>query len=205
MPHPFRPVRLILAGITLAALIGGVLALGAGPLSQAGVDEAEARARHVEIDSVELLDAASKPVAWGALKGRPRALFFGFTHCAVICPVTMYELLKAVEDLGPTADGIDVQFVSIDPERDTPKRLGEYFSGFGPRIHAFTGSAEAIARIAGSYQVTYHRMADPHGEYAMSHTTTIFLLDRLGRISDVLAYDSPRGLIRQRLRALAGA
>lgn len=149
-----------------------------------------------------LTNHLGEQVRWGSLEGAPRALFFGFTHCPVICPVTVYELTDAMEKIGE--NNLLIDFVSIDPERDTPDRLREYFSGFGPRVRAYTGSPGAIAKLARAYQVTYSRQELEGGDYTMDHTATVFLLDAEGRVADVVAYGSPPDVVQSRLRALAG-
>lgn len=151
-------------------------------------------------DDVVLTNHLGQEVRWAALKGAPRALFFGFTHCPVICPVTVYELTDAMEKIGP--NDLVIDFVTIDPERDTPERLREYFSGFGPRVRAYTGTPEAIAELARAYDVTYKRQDLEAGGYTMDHTATVFLLDAEGSVADVVAYGSPPEIVQQRLSAL---
>ncbi len=144
----------------------------------------------------------ARAFAGAALKGKPRALFFGFTHCPVICPVTVFELNDAMDKIGEPAADIVIDFVTIDPERDTPTRLREYFSGFGPRVQAYTGTPQAIARIADGYEIIYSRSALEGGDYTMDHTTTVFLINPEGEMVDVIGYGSPADVIEQRLRAL---
>lgn len=154
-------------------------------------------------DRVLLTNHLGQEVRWDALEGVPRALFFGFTHCPVICPVTIYELTDAMEKIGP--NDLVVDFVTVDPERDTPQRLQEYFSGFGPRVRAFTGTPKAIATLARKFDVTYKRQDLEDGDYTMDHTATVFLLDAKARVADVVAYGSPPEIVQSRLRALVGA
>lgn len=154
------------------------------------------------VDTVRLTNHLGEEVRWGALKGRPRALFFGFTHCPVICPVTVYELNDALDKIGATNVAID--FVTVDPRRDTPERLREYFSGFGPRVRAFTGEPSEIARLAHAFGVIYSEQPGDGGDYSMDHTATVFLLDASGRSVDVVAYGSPPDVMQERLRALQG-
>ena len=151
-------------------------------------------------DAVVLTNQQGQEIRWSALKGAPRALFFGFTHCPVICPVTVFELTDAMDKIGE--NNLVIDFVSIDPERDTPSRLREYFSGFGPRVRAYTGAADAIARLARVYEVTYKRQELEDGDYTMDHTATVFLLDAQGREADVVAYGSPPEVLQSRLRSL---
>ncbi len=157
------------------------------------------------VDDVVLLGRGGEEVRWGARKGRPRVVFFGFTHCPVICPVTVWELNDAMDRIGVPAENLAIEFVTIDPSRDTPERLSEYFSGFGDRVHGYSGTPEAIARIAGGFEVVYRRNALEGEDYTMDHTATVFLIDSRGRVADVLAYGSPPELIEARLRTLVGA
>lgn len=157
------------------------------------------------VDDVQLTAADGSTVHWGDLKGRPRAVFFGFTNCPVICPVTVFELSDALEKLGAPGNNVAIDFITLDPERDTPERLTAYFSPFGARIHAYTGDPEAIRRIGGAFEVIYNRTELEGGDYTIDHTTTVFLLDETGRVVDVIAYGSPAEVIQGRLRALAGA
>jgi protein SCO1 len=154
------------------------------------------------VDDAVLLDSRGIEVRWGALKERPRAVFFGFTHCAVVCPVTVWELHHAVEAIGQPADVLQIQFVTLDPERDTPQKLAKYFDGFDGRIDAFSGDRREIARIANAFDVTYRRVDEPGGQYTIDHTATVFLLNAQGVVVDVIAYGSPPEAIEARLRGL---
>ncbi len=154
-------------------------------------------------DAVLLTNQLGEEVRWGALKGRPRAVFFGFTHCPVICPVTIYEVNDALDKIGATNVAID--FVTIDPRRDTPERMREYFSGFGPRVRAYTGKPAEIARLARAFDVVYREQPATGGDYSMDHTATVFLLDPTGRTIDVVAYGSSPDVMQDRLRALVAS
>lgn len=191
---------LLAAGFAAAALAGGYYFYR--QRSADAADEFASLAR--DIDRVSLLRADGETITWGELKGRPRAVFFGFTHCPVICPVTIYELTASLDRIGAGQDAVAIEFISVDPERDTPERLQSYFQGFGPRVHAFTGSAETVAHVAASFQVVYRRTPVEGGDYTIDHTATVFLLNAAGRVVDVVAYGADPALMDERLRALAG-
>ncbi len=157
------------------------------------------------VDEITLLDDAGGPVRWGALKGRPRAIFFGFTHCPVICPVTVWELNNALDHIGTPAAQIAIQFVTLDPERDTPDALLKYFSGFDGRVDGYSGTPQAIAQIARAFEVVHRRTELENADYTIDHTPTVFLLDASGRVVDVIAYGSPPEIVEARLRALVTA
>jgi protein SCO1 len=83
------------------------------------------------VDDVVLRGADGTQVRWGDLNGAPRALFFGFTHCPDICPTTVQALGAAKARLGRQSDAIKIDFVTVDPERDTPEALTTYFDSLG--------------------------------------------------------------------------
>ena len=188
-----------------AALLAAGLVAGAGYLaarrSGGGGDDLASLGRG--LDEVRLTSASGSEVRWGDLKGAPRAVFFGFTHCPVICPVTVWELNDALERVGPGADRIAITFVSLDPARDTPERLGTYLASFGDRVTGYTSDEAAIARLAGGFDVVYQRVDLENGDYTIDHTATVFLVDASGRVVDVIAHGSPPEIIEARLRALA--
>lgn len=152
------------------------------------------------IDGVELVDDAGKPVRWGALKGRPRAVFFGFTRCPVVCPVTVWEIDTALAAIGKPADALQINFVTLDPARDTPEAMRDYFSSFKPRLRALTGSRTAVAEIAKSFEVVHEKVPLDGGDYTLDHTAAVFLLDETGRVVDVLAHGTPQDVMIKRLK-----
>lgn len=160
--------------------------------------------RHLGVGArdVTVLNLSGEPVLWGALSGRPRAVFFGFTHCAVVCPVTVWELNHAIEAIGSDADAVTIQFVTLDPERDTPAALAKYFSSFDGRIDAYSGARDQIDRLVRAYEVSHRRVDEPGGQYSIDHTATIFLLNARGDVVDVIAYGTPSDVLQTRLRSL---
>lgn len=191
---------LLLGAGALAALAG------AGYLIQrSGERPDELRGLGEGADDVVLTNHRGERVRWGDLTGAPRALFFGFTHCPVICPVTVYELTAALDRLGAAAGEIAIQFVTVDPERDTPERLSEYLSGFGTRVTGFTGTTAAIDALRAAFQVEAVRTELEGGGYTMDHTATVFLLDRTGAVADLVAFGTEPELLDERLSTLASA
>lgn len=114
-----------------------------------------------------------------AEKGRPYAVFFGFTHCPDICPTAMYETSQLLAKVGEATRDFRVYFVTVDPERDTAEQLKLYLSAFDPRIVGMTGTPEEIAAVARQHRAFYRKVPTPSG-YTMDHTATIFLFDRKG-------------------------
>lgn len=186
-------------------LVGAsLLVVGAGAATAIATRQPDNGYSHLgrNLDNVILTSSAGEEVRWNALRGAPRALFFGFTHCPVICPVTIYELTAAADRIGDAATDLRIDFVTVDPERDTPERMREYFSGFGPKVTGFTGAPDALRRVDAAYEIEATRVPLEGGGYTMDHTATVFLIGRSGRVEDVIAYGSEPELIDTRLRAL---
>lgn len=154
------------------------------------------------LDDVRLTNQRGETVSWAQLKGRPRAVFFGFTHCPVICPVTVWEVNNALDIIGADASDVAVQFITVDPERDTPERLNAYLEGFGPRVTGFTADSAALQRLMDGFEVIAEREPLPNGSYTIDHTAAVFLIDRNGRVVDVVAYGTPPETLQERLRSL---
>lgn len=144
----------------------------------------------------DLIDQNGVRVTDRDLRGKPTAIFFGFTYCPEICPTAMGHLTQWMQELGPAADKLNVVFISIDPERDTPQQLKLFLSSFDPRIRGLTGSPEAVAQAAKAYRVYYRKVPLEGGDYTMDHSTPIYLLDAKGRFVEPIGYNFPpeRGL-----------
>lgn len=140
------------------------------------------------VDEVSLNDSTGKIIRWGDLKGQPRALFFGFTRCPEICPTTLNELDAAIGLIGPEAKRLQVQFVSVDPERDTPDSLKAYMSWFKGNARGYTGTADQIAKLAKGYRVGYRKVALSDKDYTMDHTALVYLIDANGKVKDFIVY-----------------
>ena len=113
--------------------------------------------------------------------GGTTALFFGFTHCPDICPATLAYLERVRAGLTPAERrAFRMVFVSLDPARDTPGRIGEYLRYFGA-AQGVRVPEPALADVARSYGVSYVKAPLPGGDYQINHTAATFLLDRSGR------------------------
>ncbi len=128
----------------------------------------------------QLVDQSGTAVTERNLKGRPTLIFFGFTHCPDICPTTLFEMSELLVSLGKDADKVNVYFVSVDPERDTPAVMKDYLSSFDPHLKALTGDSAAIAKMLSSYRVYAKKVPLKDDDYTMDHTALVYLMDRDG-------------------------
>ncbi|MCX5512495.1 SCO family protein [Kaistia algarum] len=135
--------------------------------------------------------------------GKPYAIFFGFTRCPNVCPTTLSDLTLDLDQLGPLADKIQVVFVSVDPDRDTPATMKEYLSAFDPRIMGVTGTPDEIAAIAKDYRVFYRKVPTDSGDYTMDHTASVYLMNAKGHFVGTLAFEENRDTQLAKLKKLA--
>lgn len=180
----------------VAAILTG-LALGLGATACDRLPSRERAAPSIRIGGpFHLVDQDGRAVTERDLLGKPTAIFFGFTFCPEVCPTTLTEMTRWLDELGPDANRLNVVFVSVDPKRDTPAALKRYLSNFDPRIRGFTGSEADIAQAAKAYRIYYAKVPLEGGEYTMDHTSTVFLFDARGGFVAPISYGAPheRGL-----------
>jgi len=135
-----------------------------------------------------LIDQEGRPVTEAALRGRPSALFFGFTHCPDVCPTTLAELDAHLDRLDEKGREIAAYFVTVDPERDTPDVLRNYVGAVSDRIVGLTGEPQAVAAMLKDYGVYAKRVPLKGGGYTMDHTASVFLLDSEGRLVSTISH-----------------
>jgi len=131
---------------------------------------------------IALTDTAGKARTLADFKGKAVVVFFGFTQCPDICPTALSTLAQTMKQLGKDADRVQVLFVTIDPERDTPELLAQYVPAFDPRFLGLTGDAAAIDKVAKEFKVIYRKVPGKTADtYTMEHSSGTFVLDPQGR------------------------
>ena len=131
--------------------------------------------------ALDLTDHSGKARHLEDFRGKAVVLFFGFTHCPDICPTTLAETAAAMKQLGPDSDRVQVLFVTVDPERDTPDALGKYVTAFDPRFLGLRGDAEATQRAAREFKVFYEKRKAGES-YTMDHSGQTYVIDPQGRL-----------------------
>jgi protein SCO1/2 len=135
----------------------------------------------------EFTDAATgKTVTDRSFRGKMMLIYFGYTYCPDACPTTLNNIAQAMAKLGPAADKVVPLFISIDPERDTPKVMATYTKAFDPRIQGLTGNAAETATAAKEFSVYYKRHDEPGGGYLMDHSSLIYVMGADGQFLKVL-------------------
>jgi protein SCO1/2 len=136
-------------------------------------------------------------------RGRPAVLFFGFTTCPDICPNTLAEIRTVRDRLGDDADALQVLFVSVDPDRDTPERLATYLEATAPGAVGLTGTAEDLAVVARKYGASFDRVPQgDDGGYTVDHSAWTYVLDRDGVVRFLLRYEEGPDELEKALRAV---
>jgi protein SCO1 len=141
-----------------------------------------------------LVDKASKPVRWADFAGKWRIVYFGYTYCPDACPTDVGVMMrgfavfaKAHPDLAGEVQPI---FITIDPERDTPARVGEFAAAFSPRLLGLTGTPAQVDQAAKAFAAYYARgKTQPGGGYLMDHSRVAYLMDQDGKPVAMLPVD----------------
>ena len=137
-----------------------------------------------------------------ALKGKPYAIFFGFTHCPEICPTTMVDMAALMARLGPEAKDFRIYFVSVDPERDTPEVLRSYLASFEPNVVGLTGTPDEIAKVAKEFRAYYRKVPLDGGDYTMDHSAFVYLMGKDGGFRSVIGYQEKPDRALDKLKTL---
>ena len=114
-------------------------------------------------------------------KGKVVTIFFGYTQCPDVCPTALSGMSAVMEELGPEGDRVQVIFVTVDPERDTPELLAQYVPVFDARFLGLYGTAEKIAEVAKEFRVFYRKSGDLAGHYTIDHTAGTYVFGPDGR------------------------
>ena len=139
-----------------------------------------------------LLDVNNEMITEESFKGPITAIFFGFTNCPDVCPMTLGNLDQAINNLkDDNKEKFKVFFVSIDPDRDTPEVIRNYLEIFENKMYGITGDPEKVFLLSQSWGVLSEKIFDEEGNYSINHSSSIILLKDgkyLDRISHHAAY-----------------
>lgn len=140
-----------------------------------------------------LIDKDGKTVTWDDFKGQYRIVYFGYTFCPDACPMDMQQVMKGFslfEQASPTrAAKVQPIFITIDPERDTPKVIGVWTAAFSPRLIGLTGTPDQVKAAAKAFATYYAKGEETSGGYLMDHARMAFLMDPDGKPLAILSVD----------------
>ena len=116
-------------------------------------------------------------------RGKAVTVFFGYTQCPDVCPTNLSTMAAVMQALGPAADQVQVLFVTVDPERDTPALLQQYVPAFDARFLGLYGDADETAQVARDFKVFYGKGGDTSGpNYTVDHSAGTYVFDPQGRL-----------------------
>jgi len=130
-----------------------------------------------------LTDHTGKTRTLADFKGKVVLIFFGYTQCPDVCPTTMAEMAAVMGELGPLADKVQVLFVTVDPQRDTPELLSQYVPTFDSRFLGLFGDQAATEKITKEFKVFYQKVpGKTPNSYSVDHTAGSYVFDVTGRV-----------------------
>ena len=153
-----------------------------------------------------LTDKDGKRVSWDDFKGKYRIVYFGYTFCPDACPMDLAVLIQGfnqfAKDHPQEAGQVQPIFISIDPARDTPARMGEYSAAFSPRLLGLTGTQAEVDVAVKAFKAVAQRGADTSGGYLMDHSRMAYLMGRNGEPIAALPVDKDAATVAADLAAL---
>jgi len=160
---------------------------------------------HMPDLAFQLTDDNGKAVSAADYRGKVLLLYFGYTHCPDVCPLTLAQLHVTLQKLGKPGDGVRILFVSVDPARDTPAVLHAYVNAFDKRAVGLTGSPRAIEALSKRYRSAFTREpSGKDGNYEVTHSSAIYVFDRDGRARVLSTPGTPQDDLVHDLQLLLG-
>ncbi|MEQ8677782.1 MAG: SCO family protein [Aggregatilineales bacterium] len=144
-----------------------------------------------------------EPLSISELQGKVALIFFGYTHCPDVCPLTMLDFRDVHDMFGTEADHVAFVYISVDGERDAPAVMADYFARRDMQSYmiGLSGDEATLNRIAPEYNLYYNlNPPDDNGFYTVDHTASIYLLDTEGRLSRIFAYGTEPAIIAETIR-----
>ena len=167
----------------------------------------------------ELVDETGRGVTHADYEGQLRLVFFGFTSCPDICPITLSNVAAALQSMGDLAEQITVLFVSIDPHRDSPELLEQYTQAFHPSVVGLTGSYEQLEKVTKGFRTTFgFTLRDGSGQdrplsreeyetladsvhYLPFHSSQVYVISAGNELVDIIGYGAKPDKIAATLRS----
>ena len=199
--NTIKPQRLRtgwLVGLALAVTVGAV---SSGYLALQGKGSNSFLASP-ELANARLFDVSGREFDMSSLEGRPVAVFFGFTQCPDVCPMTLQRLALMKQAIGKPFDKIQVVFVTLDPDQDKAAALASYLKNQPLPVIGLTGTMADVSRAAVQFGVFHERVALGSDSYTIDHTATLFLFDREGRRAGEIPFDATQEEFEAKLRSI---
>lgn len=204
-----KPRLFALVALVMAVIAGSVTALwpetANEPAADSGVAVGTVLPQARELPAVALTDYHGERWTNAALEGEWQYLFFGFTNCPDVCPLTLATLAGTLDRLDQSEAEVipEVVFVSVDPQRDTPAAIKTYLEHFHDDFIGVTGERAAIDRLTGALGISYKlHEPDSNGDYAVDHSAAILLIDPRGRLRALWQPPHGRDVLAEEFRQI---
>jgi cytochrome oxidase Cu insertion factor (SCO1/SenC/PrrC family) len=146
-----------------------------------------------------------REVTQGSYPGRWLLVYFGYTFCPDVCPTVLVKVGQVLDSLGPLASRIQPIFITVDPARDTTQHLRQYLTAFNSRIVGLRGDASELAAAARQFHVYYRERSVGNGDYAVDHSSYLYVIAPDGRLIKVLPDILPQAQMTAELQRLLQA
>jgi protein SCO1/2 len=156
----------------------------------------------MQAPSLKLQGTDGKPLDLERFRGKVVLLAFGFSNCGEVCPITLATLAGARKKLGNQASAVQVLYVTVDPERDDAAHMKKYLGNFDPTFIGGVGTRAEIDAAQKSFGISSKKIVEADGSYTIGHSSSIYMIDRAGRLRAVMPYGHPVGDFVNDLRIL---
>ncbi len=198
-----KTVRLLLWALVALAVVGTAALWLYPKASDTGSEAPIATANASFGGPFTLVGGNGKPFSSQALAGKPYAIYFGYTRCGDVCPMTLSRLVKLRREAA-NDQAVNILFVTIDPENDGPAEVGQYASLFNAPIIGLTGSKPQIDQVKKQYGIYAEPVPHAAMGQQMTHTSTVLLFDGEGRFVSTIAADEPDNSALDKMKKLVG-
>jgi cytochrome oxidase Cu insertion factor (SCO1/SenC/PrrC family) len=191
MPITIKHARILKGLVPLAAFLLAVWST----LPNAGAQEAVGA-------PFTLTDPTGKVVHSTDFKGKWLLIYFGYSHCADLCPTELEEMIDALRQIGPEAKRVQPIFITIDPERDKGQYLSDYVAQFDDRLIGLGGTPQQVAAVAANYGIRFNKIPQRDGSYSFKHTSNIFVVNPDGQYQATFSHMSDAYMIASKMLEL---
>jgi protein SCO1 len=138
--------------------------------------------------ALALQGSDGQPLSLERFRGKVVLLAFGFSNCGEVCPITLATLAGARKKLGADAAGVQVVYVTVDPERDSAAQMRKFLGSFDPTFVGGVGSRAQIDTAQKSFGISSVKKVNADGSYTIGHSSSIYMIDRAGGLRAVMPY-----------------
>ena len=190
---PLSPFRATARPARWLGLVAAAVLASCHPAQHWNATDVSGSTPDLQFDMVRASDG--KTVTASDYRGKIVLLYFGYTYCPDVCPLTLSHVAQALQGVKGAAQNVRVLFVTVDPARDDPKTLKDYVANFGPEFIGLRGTPDELATLAKRYRVAYSVTpnADP-AKYIVTHSSALYAFDRRGKaqiLMTSLSTDTP--------------